>query len=123
MSYSLILEATITAGNIITITLTSSSPKFRRKGASSTSYYYSVTLISISKPGLYVFTSTSSIATHGFIYLDNFDPENSSANILGEDYGTTNNGQFNISVFLQQTTQVSRGVGSLTRSFRLFHAS
>ena len=105
-----LIEATITSGSVILITLDTSSPKFRRLGGDAANYYYSTVRISVDQAGSHTFTSTSDIATNGFIYIDSFNPENASANIFAQDYGSSNSGQYAISVSLQTTNQGSRRV-------------
>lgn len=104
------IAGTLTPGSTITIILNTSSPKFRRIGGSSANYYYSVVLISISRSGLYTFTSSSNIATHGLVYMNSFDPENPNSNLLTQDNDSDNNGRYRISVFLQSSSRTSKHV-------------
>jgi len=101
-----ITSIAITSGSIISIVLNSLSPKFRRIGSNSANHYYHVVPITIAQPGIYTFTSNSTIATHGFIYMNNFDAENPNSSVLAQDNGTENNGQYKLSASLQATSPV-----------------
>lgn len=111
--FSFILEATVTAGSVISIELTRLSPKFRRIGGSSADYYHSVALITINEAGTYTFASSSTIPTVGFVYTSNFDPENPSANLIAQDNNDGQNRQYKISVSLQATSPRTKRVSLL----------
>ena len=88
------------ANGSITVTLSSSSPRFLRSGATSGIFYYQAFRVFPSSPGLYRFASSSSLNTFGYLYGNRFFPELSDVNILGSDDNSGGSNQFQMTLFL-----------------------
>ena len=77
--------------------LTSSSASFTRLGGSG-SFYYETLELNCTASGTYNFTSSSIISTYGYLYTNQFNSANLSANLVTSNGGT---GQFLITITLQ----------------------
>ncbi|CAF1514531.1 unnamed protein product [Adineta steineri] len=82
------------------IKLTSQSPTFDRDSQRA-DFYYEVFQFNIITNGSYVLWSESQMGTFGYIYKDNFDPNQPLKNKLFEHSGMCNEGQFKLIVDLQ----------------------
>ena len=89
------------------IQLTINSPKFRRVNGGGKDYYYGAVSLVITVAGRYNLTGNGDVGICGFLHINSFDPENPSANLIGQHCGGSSR-QFIISITLQATTQVSK---------------
>ena len=82
--------------------LTSSSSIFYRPQSFTPDYqYFQALQVTVSTPGIYFFTSNSTIDTRGYFYQNSFDPSNSSANLVTDNDDSGGLLQFRIQVYLQ----------------------
>ncbi|CAF4153415.1 unnamed protein product [Adineta steineri] len=82
------------------IKLTSQSPTFDRDSQKA-DFYYEVFQFNIITNGSYILWSESQMGTFGYIYKDNFDPNQPLKNKLFEHSGMCNEEQFKLIVDLQ----------------------
>ncbi|CAF4125644.1 unnamed protein product, partial [Adineta steineri] len=82
--------------------LTPNSATFTRPSVVTGRYYYAVVQVSISTPGVYQFSSFSSIDTYGYFYNDTFKSIDPSSHLIAEnDDDASDDKQFLISIDLQ----------------------
>ena len=85
-------------------------------------YYYDVVNISVPISGTYRFKCISNIDTVGYLYMNEFDPEHTSNNLINENDDDQKDAQFLIShtlyssvtYFLISTTYDPNTIGSFT---------
>lgn len=84
--------------------LTNSSDKCQCRGGVGTSnYYYEAIHIEVMVAGVYSFTSSSLIDTYGYLYVNSFDPNATSKNLLKQDDDTAGYAQFRLKHYLNHT--------------------
>ena len=83
--------------------LTQKSPIYNPWGVSNTFYYEAIRIV-VSVSGSYMLKSVSNIDTAGFLYVNCFDPNNITTNLLASDNDNGGSLQFLISATLQPAT-------------------
>lgn len=81
--------------------LTTSTEKYSRYGASGSNYHYEVYRIIVPRTGSYIFRSNSSIDTYGYFYSSVFHPDQSYWNLIADDDNSAGDGQFQIQMYLR----------------------
>lgn len=81
--------------------LTASSGKYSRYGASGSNYHYEAYRVIVSQTGSYIFQSNSSIDTCGYFYSSVFHPDQPSWNLIANDDNSAGDGQFQIQMYLR----------------------
>ena len=102
--------------------LPSSQVFYRPDGSPNAYYYFQAIEVTVSTTGKYIFMSTSSMDTVGYLYISTFDPSNPLANLIDEDDDEgDDNYQFRIEVYLQSGQTyilvVTTHLGYITGSF------
>ena len=94
---SLLVQATYSG------TLSSNSLVFFRPDGSSNYYFYQAFRVTISTLGTYVFTSSSSMDTYGYLYKYPVDPSYPNSNLIASDDDGNGNRQFKLNVSLSSS--------------------
>jgi hypothetical protein len=81
-----------------------SSPTYYRD-CKTPNYYYQALQINVSTTGSYILWSASTINTYGYIYKDEFDQFKPFENLLLQNSGNCNHGQFKLMIDLQANTK------------------
>ena len=81
--------------------LTTSTEKYSRYGASGSNYYYEVYRIIIPRTGSYIFRSNSSIDIYGYFYSSVFHPDHSYLNLMADDDNSAGDRQFQLQMYLR----------------------
>ena len=84
--------------------LNTSSETFSRDQCATWSYYYEAIRVHVSIDGYYVFCSSSSIDTYGYVYQNTFDPFDLSSDLIASDNDGCDHQQFRLCVFLETNT-------------------
>ncbi|CAF1372677.1 unnamed protein product, partial [Rotaria magnacalcarata] len=105
-----ILTTTAKGKNVVRIShysgvLTTSSFTFTRNGRSGT-FYFEAIEVTPKRTGNYTFTSNSTIDSYGYLYANNFNPLNTTSNLLthADDNGDETSDQFSLTYTLQADT-------------------
>ena len=96
---------------VYSLVLTTECPIYALAVCLIPNYYYEARQLSIVTSGFYRTSCNSSIALHGYIYQDTFNPFNSSSNLRAEKDGQLG---FHMIVFLESNTTYVLVVGSRT---------
>ena len=97
--YVLLIDITINIQVNNSYELTVNSPTYYRDCQIPKCYYESFEIV-VNENGSYVIWSESKIDTYGYLYKNDFDPLKPSDNLISENNGSCNHGQFKIIVNL-----------------------
>ena len=85
----------------ISMSLSNTSSRFcRPMNCISSNYYYQAFPFNVSATGVYAISSSSTIDTYGFLYMNSFTPSNSSANLIAYSDDDAGERQFLLSLSL-----------------------
>ncbi len=86
--------------------LNANSSTYIRTGCGIPNHYYEAIQVNVDETGYYTLTSKSRIGMniYGYLYTDNFIPNNPSMNLLLEDIYSCDNSQFKLTTYLQSNT-------------------
>ena len=89
-------------------TLTNSSSTYSPPHQPIPGHYYNAIRLTVATFGNYTIRSSSGINLYGYLYSSNFDPLNSSLNLIAFDDNSGGNQQFQMTVLLQSTSTTSK---------------
>ena len=99
-----LIDTSLVVQSIYSSELTAGSHMYCRD-RQGVSYYYEAIQVNVVTSGCYTLRSISTVNTYGYLYKHNFNPFNSSENLLSKDHHSGDDGQFKLARYLENRTK------------------